>query len=127
MFSSLLAAALLFSTTSAGDDAPQTKAVAIKTAEVTIYDSRLRPAFTAKADYVASLATWSDREPERRGKYLLVSGDGESALWIHCSQVQAEACADATSARRGPIAVRAAGIPVCPGDPRCPAGRPGAK
>lgn len=91
----------------------------LKSETVIVYDSRGRALLRAGHDYIADLLDPAAVVQERG--YLLLSGEGDSALWVSCADVVHPLCAGGVrpGAQLG-VARRSSGIPVCPGDPRCP-------
>jgi hypothetical protein len=120
-----------FATSARADDHVVEPAVDVISAEVTVYNYRFRPAFRATREYILELLEADNREPEQSIGYLRLSGEGEDALWLKCGDIVAEACDDAPAPKASrPRAVspaRASGIPLCPGDPRCPVSKSGGK
>ena len=106
------------------EEAPPTPAVHVSAAEVTIYNSSFRPAFWASGEFVRELIAAEGGPPEQRGGFLRLTGEGRKTLWLACTDVVATVCENAPVSSPKPnlpgIVTRAQGIPLCPGDPRCP-------
>jgi hypothetical protein len=87
------------------------------------YTARGSAMFRGDLPFLLSYVETEGEIFEARDGKVRISPDGTPEVWLRCSDLQGVAsCADQPAAE-APL-TRAAGIPNCPGDPRCPKKRP---
>jgi len=102
---------------SAADD---TQSFELAGANAVAYNAQGAPLFIADQAFLLDYLGTQGQIFEVKVNKVRVSADGADEVWLRCSELKPlEGCAQQTSIR-GSGGTRAAGIPNCPGDPRCP-------
>lgn len=82
------------------------------------------PMFQAGRAFLLDLVGTNGEIFASSGTRVRISADGQSEVWLNCAELKPlKACATGTNSgtkARQDNAIRGKGIPICPGDPRCP-------
>ena len=114
---------------------PVGEAIAFKNSDVLVVDSAGMPLFRSSRDHLLKIARNPGglviRADAANGR-VLVSGAGPE-YWVRCAELAPLASCPASPPRpatrsikiprggaSGEVELAARGVPVCPGDPRCP-------
>lgn len=88
-------------------------------ANATAYDSKGTALFRGDQEFLIEYVGTQGQVYEIKGNRARISQDGKDQVWLRCSELEPlTGCSKATSMRGDDT--RGAGVPNCPGDPRCP-------
>ncbi|WP_336982081.1 hypothetical protein [Altererythrobacter fulvus] len=91
--------------------------------DATAFDGDGLPMFRAGQPFLLDYLGTQGQVFEVKAGKVRISPDGTSQVWLQCSELKPlSGCSQeaATANQRSRSGTRGAGIPNCPGDPRCP-------